>query len=153
MADLYDQDIHAWAKSQAAALRELAERRPELGADLDLANLALEIEDMGKSLGRELVSRLAVLLAHLAKWHWQPGERIRSWLAKIDHQRDEIAALLDDNPSLRSGVERAFAKAWPRARRQAHRETGIALAVFPEACPFEPNDALAENWLPGETET
>ena len=104
-----------------------------------------------KSLARELVSRLAILLAHLAKWHWQPGERSRSWLTTIGHQRDEIAALLEDNPSLRPNLDDAMAKAWSRARRQAARETGIALTVFPTACPFTLDDVLADAWLPDTT--
>ena len=148
MAELFERDVHAWARDQALALRRLAERRPELGAELDFANIALEIEDMGKSVGRELVSRLAVLLAHLAEWQWQPGERSRSWLSTIGQQRDEIAALLDDNPSLGAGLDVALAKAWTRARRQAHRETGIALQVFPLPCPFTLDDALTDDWLP-----
>ena len=149
--DLYERDTHAWARDQAAALRRLAAHRPELTAELDLPHLAMEIEDMGKSLARELVSRLAILLAHLAKWHWQPGERSRSWLTTIGHQRDEIAALLEDNPSLRPNLDDAMAKAWSRARRQAARETGIALTVFPTACPFTLDDVLADAWLPDTT--
>jgi hypothetical protein len=148
--DLYERDVHAWARDQALALRRLAERRPELDAEIDLANLVTEIEDMGKSLGRELVSRLVILLTHLAKWRWQPAERSRSWPATIANQRGEIAELLDENPSLRPSLGKALAKAWGRARRQAHHETGIAIAVFPDTCPFGLDDALAEGWLPGE---
>ena len=64
-----DEDFYAWSLEQAALLRErrLAE------ADLDL--IAEEIESMGKTEKRELVSRLTVLLLHLLKWRFQPRGR------------------------------------------------------------------------------
>ncbi len=38
-----------------------------------IANIAEEIEDVGKSEQRELASRMAVLIAHLLKWKYQPS--------------------------------------------------------------------------------
>ena len=58
----YEADVVAWAQEQAALLR--AGRFSEI----DIANIAEEIEDVGKSEKRELASRMAVLLAHLLKW-------------------------------------------------------------------------------------
>ena len=57
-----DQDFDAWSVEQAALLRQ----RQIAEADLDL--IAEEIESMGKTEKRELVSRLTVLLLHLLKW-------------------------------------------------------------------------------------
>jgi hypothetical protein len=39
--DLYRDDFHAWTRDQAAALRRLAESRPN--ADVDWANLIEEV--------------------------------------------------------------------------------------------------------------
>ena len=39
---------------------------------LVLEHIAEEIEDVGKSEQRELETRMAVLLAHLLKWQYQP---------------------------------------------------------------------------------
>ena len=61
---LYDQDFYAWANEQAALLR--AGRLSEA----DIENIAEEIESMGRSEKRELVSRLNVLLLHLLKWQY-----------------------------------------------------------------------------------
>ena len=58
---LYDRDFYAWSHEQAALLRT------GQIADADLANIAEEIESMGRSEKRELVSRMAVLLLHLGK--------------------------------------------------------------------------------------
>ena len=60
-ATLYDQDFYAWTQAQAALLREGAVH------ELDLTNLAEEIEDMGHSQQDKLASHLLVLLTHLLK--------------------------------------------------------------------------------------
>ena len=59
---LYDQDFYAWANQQAGLLRagKLSEA--------DLEHIAEEIESMGKSEKRELISRLTVLLLHLGSF-------------------------------------------------------------------------------------
>ena len=53
---LYEQDFFAWANEQAALLRAGKLH------DVDIENVAEEIESMGRSQKRELVNRLAVLL-------------------------------------------------------------------------------------------
>ena len=63
---------------------------------------------MGKRDRRQLRSRLQVLIMHLLKWQFQPDKQSQSWLATIDHQRDQIEALLLDSPSLRSDLEMVF---------------------------------------------
>src|SRR6266566_8994894 len=86
-AVLYDDDFFAWTNEQANLLR---------AGDLsliDVLNLAEEIESMGKSLRRELRSRLIVLLAPLLKWQKQPGFRSKSWSATAREQRRQIGDL------------------------------------------------------------
>ena len=73
MASLYEADFYAWANQQASLLRA-----GKLSA-ADIQNIAEEIESMGKSEKRELVSRLTILLLHLLKWQFQPGLRGDSW--------------------------------------------------------------------------
>ena len=46
---LYDEDYYAWLQQQAAALRRLAQDRRDLPNDLDVAQIAEAIEDVGKS--------------------------------------------------------------------------------------------------------
>src|SRR5271170_2354823 len=63
----YDSDFYAWANEQAALLRS------GRVAQADIEHIALEIESMGRTEKRELVSRLRVLLLHLLKWRLQLG--------------------------------------------------------------------------------
>ena len=68
--------------------------RAGLVSEVDLAHVAEEIEDMGKSERRELLSRLTVLLIHLVKWKWQPEKRSASWASTMDSQRAELRGIV-----------------------------------------------------------
>jgi predicted nucleic acid-binding Zn-ribbon protein len=141
MSDLYDRDFYAWANRQAALLRA-----GKL-ADADIANIAEEIESMGRSEKRELVTRLNVLLLHLLKWRFQPERRSRSWQVSVANTRDELADHLADNPSLKAMLPEAVAKAYSRARRSASVETGLPEGTFPTDCPWTFDQAMGEDLI------
>jgi len=142
MSIRYEQDIVGWANEQARLIRA---GRFDL---LDLAHIAEEIEDVGKSEQRELANRMAVLLAHLLKWQYQPERQGNSWSLTIRNQRRAIARRLEDTPSLRSRLNdsRWWEEVWDDATAQAAEETG--LSSFPEVCPWSADEVLGE-WLPG----
>ena len=139
---LYDLDFYAWTTEQAGLLRagKLSEA--------DLEHIAEEIESMGRSEKRELVSRLTVLLLHLLKWQSQPVRQGSSWRLSIANTRDTLADHLDENPSLRGTMEASMAVAYRRARRNAAVETGLAEAAFPAVCPWSIEQILAEDFWP-----
>jgi hypothetical protein len=139
---LYDADFYAWANEQAALLR--AGRLSEA----DLAHIAEEIESMGKTEKRELVSRLTVLLLHLLKWTHQPHLRGNSWRLSIANARDEIADLLAENPSLMPQLGELLASAYRYARRKAAIETDSQEAAFPAQCPWSFETAMDEAFWP-----
>lgn len=139
---LYERDFHAWANEQAALLRAGQVDKA------DLPNIAEEIESMGRSEKRELVNRLAVLLAHLLKWKAQPNRRGRSWELTIREQRARLALHLRDNPSLKAASPEATADAYHRALLRAQRETGLAEDAFPVECPWTLDQVLDDGLLP-----
>ncbi|MBB6254875.1 DUF29 domain-containing protein [Nitrospirillum iridis] len=139
---LYDQDFYAWATEQAALLRA-----GKL-ADADVAHIAEEIESMGRTEKRELISRLTVLLLHLLKWQFQPTHRGPSWRLSIANARDDLTDHLGDNPSLKSQLDVSVASAYRRARRQASMETGHPENRFPEICPWAYSQFMAEDFWP-----
>jgi hypothetical protein len=128
MSETYDRDFYAWANEPAALLR--AGRL----SDADIAHIAEEIESMGKTEKRELVSRLAVLLLHLLKWQFQPGHRGARLEATIKVQRNRLSDHLADNPSLGAALPAAIARAYQNAAIQAEAETGLSGTAFPRAC-------------------
>jgi hypothetical protein len=141
---LYDEDLVAWAQEQA---RHLREGRFEL---LDIEHLAEEIEDVGRSEQRELANRMAVLLAHLLKWRYQPERRGVSWQVTLSGQRERLRRRLEKTPSLKATLSDPdwWADAWLDARIEAARETGVEIQRFPAACPWTVEQILGEGWLP-----
>lgn len=143
MRTSYSTDVVAWANEQARLIRA---GRFDL---LDREHVAEEIEDVGKSEQRELASRMAILLAHLLKWQFQPERRGASWEKTIRAQRKEITYGLDETPSLVPKLEetRWLEMVWAKAIAQAVAETN--LDCFPETCPWVmETEILNEEWLP-----
>ena len=138
----YEGDIVAWANEQAQLVRS---GQFDL---LDLEHIAEELEDVGKSEQRELASRMALLMAHLLKWQFQPGRQGRSWQITIRNQRRAIALHLKQAPSLKSKLMDAewLEIVWGDAVYQASKETG--LDNFPETCPWSIENILADGWMP-----
>lgn len=126
----YDRDFYAWANEQAALLRAGEFSRA------DVENIAEEIESMGRTEKRELVSRLTVLLSPLLKWGFQPNKRSNAWRNSIATSRDQLLEHLDDNPSLKTKLPDAIAAAFRYARRAAADETGLDDSVFAVGCPW-----------------
>jgi hypothetical protein len=139
---LYERDFHAWANEQAALLRG------GRLSDADILHIAEEIESMGKTEKRELVSRLTVLLLHLLEWQVQPSRRGASSRVSIQNARDDIADHLGDNPSLKPQVGAAITAAYRRARRQVAAETRLDEAGLPAICPWTFDQIADEDFWP-----
>jgi hypothetical protein len=139
---LYDRDFYAWANEQASLLR-----KGDL-SQADIEHIAEEIESMGKTEKRELISRLTVLLLHLLKWRFQPTLRGKSWRLSIEGQRLDIDAHLIDNPSLKAGLSAAIAYSYRRALIEAERETGLDAATFPIECPWSFDQMMNSDFWP-----
>lgn len=138
----YDKDVIAWAQEQAELLRA---GRFEA---LDIEHIAEEIEDVGKSEQRELESRMAVLIAHLLKWQYQPERRGSSWQRTIKDQRDSIQRRIKKTPSLTRSLkdEDWWRDAWLDARILVEKETG--LTDFPAECSWTGNQILDLEFFP-----
>ncbi len=138
----YHEDHHAWAKQQAALLHQ---RR---FSEIDAEHIAEELEDVGGSERREVVNRLGVLVAHLAKWYYQPDHRSSTWAGTIKEQRRKIQRLLADNPSLRALVADRLEDAYGDALALVERDTGLDESHFPPTCPFRYEDILDSTFWP-----
>lgn len=143
---LYESDYYTWALEQAALLRE---RR---FGELDLENLAEEVEDLGRRQADELESRYETLLLHLLKWEFQPERRSNSWLATIRRERGKTAEHLDDHPGLKPRRQELFGKAYKGARAGAAVETNLLVEHFPAENPYTLDQAVDEDFWPGGRE-
>jgi uncharacterized protein DUF29 len=138
----YDEDFALWTAHQAALIRA---GRFEL---VDWANVAEEIESLGKRDLRQISNRLEVLLLHLLKWQFQPEARSTSWRGTIRTQRGRIQRVLKDSPSLRQRLDAEAREVYPRAREGAAEESNLRVARFPADCPYAAVQLLDDAFWP-----
>ena len=87
---LYETDHYAWTQEQAALLRDMAARR--VNSPLDLANLAEEVEDLGKGERDAVRSQVRRIIEHLLKLEFSPAAEPRGdWEDSVIDARDELA--------------------------------------------------------------
>lgn len=140
---LYEQDVLLWAEETVAKLRARDFEH------LDIDHLIEEIEALGISQKKELISRLVVLLEHLLKRLYvnSPND-YNGWERTIRTQRGELEILLDAVPSLRTRWEASFDQAWRIALKNVSKE--YSQANFPSewADSRSPEDILDRDfWL------
>jgi len=143
-SSLYETDFHAWVQSQSRAIEE---RR---WADVDAANVADEIRSLGLQVEREIADRLEILLSYLLKWRHLAEYRGLAWKENIDRQRQEIADLLAQNPSLSGRKDRYMAQAYEHARARLKYETYFFTTDFPASCPFSAEQVFDPKYFPEE---
>ncbi|MGA8758270.1 MAG: DUF29 domain-containing protein [Stellaceae bacterium] len=153
-AQLYDQDFVRWTEQQAAALRQAAGL--DVNLPLDWENLAEEIDSLGRSLKRELRSRVAVIIEHLIKLECSPAtDPRRGWIDTIARERSETELLFDDSPSLRGEVGSVVAGEMERAARRLlqilrrHDEIGPDVISKVTAASYTIEQVLGD-WFPGD---
>jgi len=94
---LYEQDFLLWSEDTATKLKT---RDFE---NLDLENLIEEVESLGRSDRKELLSRLVVIFEHLFKrLYVQLPHDYNGWERTVRTQRTELIILLKGSPSLKS---------------------------------------------------
>src|ERR1700722_14659622 len=149
MNDLYDEDIVLWSEHQGELLRRRAAGELVNDAELDWPNIAEEIESTGRAEQDQLINRLAVLLANMLKWRFQPDCRGNSWRLTILEQRRRARRIVSRSPSLRPRLDDILPEAYGDAVLIAERETEVPGVTFPSICPWT-FDELMRAELPGE---
>ena len=134
----YEDDFVLWAQRQAELLRA------RQFSTLDIANLSEEVMSMVGHERRALKHRLEVLITHLLKCELQPGSHTRSWDSTILEQRERIADILADSPSLRADMSSVLPQAYQHAAKMAAAQTGVAIDGFPKVCPFSLAEILEQ---------
>jgi hypothetical protein len=133
---LYDTDFAEWATQTAELMRA---GRLE---DVDLQNVASEIEGLGRSEARTLGGQLKRVMVHLLKIRYQPHLHGRGWDLSIMSARNSVRQLLKESPSLRRKVPGLLLEEYDNARIKAAKQTGLPFETFPEECPFTECDVL-----------
>jgi len=138
---LYDDDILLWSEQQAAAIRRLRETARGLPNELDIENVAEEIESVGRSELAAVESSVELILLHLLKLVVEPDS------PSAAHWRQEIGGF-------HSGLRRRYAPSmarridldelWGDAREQLRLAASQGEPHAVGACPIELGDLLAK---------
>jgi hypothetical protein len=149
----YDTDILTWSERQADLLRRVGAGEA-INEQIDWDNLAEEIDSVGESLRRELLNRITTLLTHLLKLEASPASAPRgNWRETIQAQRDEIAVLIEDSPSLESTVSAVIDARLPKARNQARlalSEYGEQPTINIDERSYTQDQVIGDWWPPEE---
>jgi hypothetical protein len=136
--DIYNTDFVAWLMQQAAALRA------RQWDQLDVEHLAEEIDGLAALERRELRSRIRFIVTRLISAQ-QPRPAFRAGPQElIEAEQDALGMLLEDNPTLRAELAAVIHSVYPRARRAAARDLGIAVENLPDHNPFTLEEILGE---------
>jgi len=142
----YETDFIQWTQEQSALLRA------GKWAQLDYANIAEELEEMGKEQKLALQSLLRQILVHLLKLEHSPAAAPKiKWTEEVIEFRDQAQSRIDATPSLKHHAPELFDKAWQQARRAAAKAFALynEEVSLPERCPYSLEQVLDPDYLPG----
>lgn len=138
----YDEDFVLWLDHQAKLLRQGRVH------ELDLENLAEEVEDIGWSERRAVRSTLGIILIHLLKHQFQTSRRSRSWIDTLLEHRGRLVKDFSTSRSLELHAEAELADLYRLARKRAAVQTRLPVGDFPETCPYTLAQVLDEDFFP-----
>jgi hypothetical protein len=136
---LYDNDLYAWSLEQSNLMRIKDYE------SLDIENIIEEIEGVGRCEQKTLISYLKNALLHMLKIKYQPLLRSRSWDNSVAFSIRQAQEVLEDNPSLKSKLQKSLERSYFRARYEASKQTGLELESFPQECPWTMEQILEKN--------
>ncbi len=137
---LYNKDYSEWIQEN------LKEIKAKNFAKVDWKNLIEEIESMGKSERRALLSLLTRLLEHLLKMAYWDAEKERNyshWASEVVNFRAQIENQLEDSPSLKRELPAFYQRAHTTAIKSVTK-----LFVLPNEAIVSLEKALDDDWFP-----
>ena len=152
MSDLYETDPHAWAMSQADALRGIARSHPRLG--LDFPHLIEELDGMAGSDRRRVESLAEAIVQHLLLLEYSPAkDPRRHWQSEVVDFRDALRRVLTG--TLEAHLTERMDAVYDAARGVTRRKMRLygeqaAAEQLPAARPYTLEQVLDPDWWPPE---
>ena len=144
---LYETDFYQWTQETLRAIRD---RDVE---HLDWANLAEEVEALGRAEKRAVDSfatQLLIHLLHLEYWTWRRDYYTQGWETEIDTFRLQLADLLESRV-LYNYLFEELGNIYDRALRLAkgkYRKERLVVPDFPKQCPYSVEQLLDLEFFP-----
>jgi hypothetical protein len=144
LSQLYGQDFVLWVDETVKLLynQDLEQ--------IDWPHLMEEVEGLGREQRHKTDSYLVQLLIHLLMYRYWKAEKVRcqrGWENEIDNFRLELELLLESKTLYNYYLQR-IDHLYPKARRRAINKTKLSPEIFPENCPFTPEQLLDIQFLP-----
>ena len=137
LKELYEKDFYLWVQEN---LRLLKNKEYSL---VDWENLLEEIEDMGRSLFREVLKQMAKVMECLYKWeNFKNHPEADDWVEEICRARRELRDIFEDSPSLKAIAQATLQKAWK-----------LSVRALVDWLKLPPNKALAVSYFKGKLPT
>jgi hypothetical protein len=143
---LYDEDILLWSEQQAAVIRGLSRMRRVLPNELDIDNVAEEIESVGRSELAAVESQMELIFAHLIKLFLEPdADAARHWRSELLGFHRQLRRRYVPSMGQRIDID----EIWRLPREQAllaydGTPQQPALADLPEHSPFGLDDLIGD---------
>ncbi|SMF71309.1 protein of unknown function DUF29 [Azospirillum oryzae] len=142
----YDTDFLAWTEEQARLLREAAGGK--VSSSLDFANLAEEVESIGRRDVRDAKQRLRQVITGLLRCQYVPNtDRDREFRSSILYERFLAEQILKDSPSLPVRIE--LTELYESAVQLLSDEIAqTGNGPLPAECPYSLDQLLDSGWWP-----
>lgn len=142
----YDTDFLAWTEEQARLLREAVGGNVLLS--LDFANLAEEVESIGRRDVRDAKQHLSQVIAGLLRYQFIPdSDRDREFRSSILHERFRAEQILKDSPSLPARIDLAELYKW-ESQLLSDEIAQSGSGPLPTDCPYSLHQLLDARWWP-----
>jgi hypothetical protein len=143
---LYDEDILLWSEQQAEVIRRLGQTRHELSNELDVENVAEEIESVGRSELAAVKSYIRLIFLHVIKLHLETASDAKlHWESEIIGFHSDMIGRYSPSMCQRIDVDdlgRSARKQALLANQAAHPQQNVA--DLPVKSPFALDDVLSE---------
>jgi Domain of unknown function DUF29 len=140
---LYDDDILLWSEQQAAAIRRLSAGRL-VPNDLDIENVAEEIESVGRSELAALESYIVQIFVHLMKLRAEPAGPLRHWRSEIVAFHGSMMRRFAPSMRQRIGLDDLWRAAREPLLIAYEGDQYNRIADLPDRSPFTLDDLIAE---------
>jgi hypothetical protein len=144
---LYEEDFYAWTQQQAGLLRRL----PAVGNELDLENIAEEIESLGRSDLRAARSLCQHIIEHFLKLEYSGlDEPAGHWRDEIIEWRLQLEQILTRSIEAKLDMPGRY-KAALRLVRRLERDVPGLMGRLPTQCAYSLEQIVSggdEDWFP-----
>ncbi|MBK1841399.1 DUF29 domain-containing protein [Azospirillum sp. YIM B02556] len=146
---LYDSDFYGWTQDQAAALRRLANERPNVGAGIDWEHVAEEIENLSSDTLEKIEDLVAQIVAHLLRLEYCPDAASRNhWRGEVTAWRNTVRRWAKRSPAALKRLDIAELTEDAVAELRARYDDQPWVKELPAGSAYTITELLDRDWWP-----